>query len=433
MVNVIVVFADDMRADLLPFMPKTLGLFSHRFTNCRVNGPKCEPARIGFVKGQNWDDHGWATRGMIPNGDVDTLGKWVSDANYHCAAFGKYVASLGGLAKPAQPGWHHWRVLDDGKDQAEFGFGVFDGVAHVAPPGRQIDYLTNELVAYLSNVTGPFFAWWCPTTPHVFTATGASTPKPAHVLKWSWVQWPVDVAEDVTTKPQWIRNLPPLTHESRLNIQRWVRNQIRELSALDDAIEAIFATLRARNLLDDTIVLFTSDNGVHFGEHRFGTVSAVFKNTLYDPSLRVPLLAHGPGFPPGTTTVPTTHQDITATVVAVTGATPTLGAQVGIDLREIVSSSATYADRVLLHQWSQANPYLVGTPGFDCVTTGPDHPTHPNRKFARLHVDAQGNGEREAYDLDVDPGEVRNWADEPGRRAERDELEAMLDALLTRD
>ena len=429
MTNVIVLFADDMRADLLTFMPNARRLFSHQFANCRVNGPKCEPARVAFLKGQNWNDHRWSTTGGTFDGDTDTLPKWVHDANYECATFGKYVASLGGLGRSVQPGWDRWRVLD-GNDQIEFGFGIFDGTAHRTPPGRLIDYLTNELVSYLSGATEPFFVWWCPTAPHINTFTGASTPKPEHLFKWSWLQWPVAVDENVDTKPQWVRDLPPITDAVRLSIQQWVRNQIRELTALDDAIETIFDALQTTGLLDDTVVFFTSDQGVHYGEHRFGVVAGDFKNTLYDPSIRAPLLAHGPGFPAGVTTVPTTHQDITTTLCTIAGTTPTIGAQVGLDLRAIVASPADHADRLLLHQWDQTNPFLAGTPGFDCVTTGPDHHTHPNRKFARLHVDDQGRGEREAYDLDTDPGELRNWADEPDRAPERDALEALLNGLL---
>ena len=77
-------------------------------------------------------------------------------------------------------------------------------------------------------------------------------------------------------------------------------------------------TLRETGELDDTVIVFTSDNGYSLGEHRF-----VGKNVLTDPVLQVPLLVRGPGIAPGTTSeLPVTLVDLPATFAAIAGASP---------------------------------------------------------------------------------------------------------------
>src|SRR5690606_19251477 len=119
--------------------------------------------------------------------------------------------------------------------------------------------------------------------------------------------------------------------------------------------------------LDDTVVVFTSDNGVHQGEQRRpgdGT-----KGGPYDVGLRVPLLVAGPGFEPGPDiTVPVYNSvDITATVVDVAGASPGRPSPAGVSLRAIAADPAAYAQRTLVHEVAAV---LVSGDG---VTTGPDH------------------------------------------------------------
>ena len=165
---------------------------------------------------------------------------------------------------------------------------------------------------------------------------------------------------------------------------------------------------------------------MHYGEHRWGSAydvpAAVQKQTLYEPVVRVPLLAHGPDFQPGTTRVPVSQCDITATVVAIAGASATHHMD-GADLRDIADHPNYYRGRVRL---LQAKTLYTPSPDYDGVVTGPDHPDYPSLKFARLDT-----GESEFYDLRSDPGELVNLADDPARADERQALETVLDAILS--
>jgi arylsulfatase A-like enzyme len=73
------------------------------------------------------------------------------------------------------------------------------------------------------------------------------------------------------------------------------RERQRSLLAVDDAVKAIVDALRDEGDLDDTYILFTSDNGYMQGEHDVPSG----KMLPYDPSTRVPLLIRGPGIPEG--------------------------------------------------------------------------------------------------------------------------------------
>jgi arylsulfatase A-like enzyme len=133
--------------------------------------------------------------------------------------------------------------------------------------------------------------------------------------------------------------------------------------------------------------------------------------------MHVPLLAIGPGFTAGTTTVPVTGQDITATVCAILGVTPPI-TQDGVDLRDVQDNPGSYSSRKLLHQGrNDTSPDDI--PDWDGITT-------ETRKLIR-YVD---DDFMEIYDLENDPNELVNLALDSGYDAERAALEADLDTLL---
>src|SRR4030095_5638061 len=67
--------------------------------------------------------------------------------------------------------------------------------------------------------------------------------------------------------------------------------------AVEEAIERIVSRLAALGELENTYIVFTSDNGYHLGQHRLGGG----KDQIYEESIRVPLIVRGPGIPAGTT------------------------------------------------------------------------------------------------------------------------------------
>jgi arylsulfatase A-like enzyme len=157
------------------------------------------------------------------------------------------------------------------------------------------------------------------------------------------------------------------------------------------------------------------------GEEGAGAIAGT-KNILYDAAMRVPLFAVGANFPAKQiVTQPTTHQDITATMIDLGAATALLGNQAGVSLKTIAASPASYNSRQLLH-YRDTSGDANAFPTADAITT-------MTRKLIR-HQGKTGTDQFEMYDLDTDPGELVNVANVGGRLTERNALETSLNTLL---
>jgi hypothetical protein len=121
-------------------------------------------------------------------------------------------------------------------------------------------------------------------------------------------------------------------------------------------------------------------------------------------------------------------QDINATMLHLGGAEAGLPHQAGLSLATIAAAPSEHASRVLLHAIGQGFEGMTG----DGITTGPDHPLGFRKLYRYPAKGAAPDGvfTYEAYDLDEDPDEHANWADDESRRHERDALESELEALL---
>lgn len=89
------------------------------------------------------------------------------------------------------------------------------------------------------------------------------------------------------------------------------RNRTASALDLDDMLGFIMDGLRNLNVMENTYLIFTSDNGFHLGEHQF----FYGKERPYEHDVRVPMLIHTPQVLTGVRTLPTTHVDITRTIV----------------------------------------------------------------------------------------------------------------------
>jgi arylsulfatase A-like enzyme len=337
-------------------------------------------------------------------------------AGYRTGLIGKYLNGTPPLL-PKPGGWDTWLQLDETTGYNAFGYQVCDGVTVATPTPDQfeMDYLHDQAVAFVQG-SEPWFLLWTPTAPH-----SPFDPDPRDLFAWSDVRWPLVIEDDVGDKPSWISNQLPLPESALANFRAAARAQLREGTALDRAILDLVGGL-APAVLDNTVVIYSSDNGLTYGEHRLPFVG-VFKNCSYDPGMRVPLVIRGPGFPAGASVEPVTiAPDLTATVLAVGGATAARPAD-GIDLRDVVANPAAYAARQILHSRGPATTFGDAPQG--------DGITSLTRKLYRspdLPLDSPDR--YEAYDLDSDPDELNNWANDLSRRPERDALEAALDAML---
>jgi N-acetylglucosamine-6-sulfatase len=448
--NILLITTDDQSVHDLRYMPKTRRLLGAdgagaTFTDMVSSYPLCCPARATILTGQLSHNHdirtnkepygGWAKLRSQPELVSSTIGNWLQDAGYHTMFTGKFLNGYGGpqdLGKPA--GWNKFYATTGGTYNY-FDFRVNeDGV--VKPFNN--DYQTDRFATYTrqhideANAQNrPFFIWQSNLAPH-----DACTPRPrARGCKWGPATPPARDARDfrklrlhtrsdpsfnervVTEKPANVRALRRWRPVGVTRTIRKNRMRVRSLQAVDRSVAGTVQKLRSLGELDNTLIIFTSDNGYMLGQHRWQG-----KILPYEPSLRVPLLMRWPagGIAPGTTVPQTTALvDLPATIAEAGGATPMLE-QDGRSLLPL----------------ARAVPDATGYEAMSIESGQNGWETSDRRWFYRgvrtrryTYLEYPRNGERELYDRLKDPAQLNNVAYRPAYRQTRLALAAKLLAL----
>ena len=212
----------------------------------------------------------------------------------------------------------------------------------------------------------------------------------------------------MSDKPAAMRRRRPIGIARAAAIQEGYQQRLESLLAVDDAVASIVGTLRATGELDDTLILFTSDNGFFHGEHRVPEGKVL----LYEPSIRLPLLMRGPGVPAGTATRQlVTNADLAPTILDAAGARAGR-VEDGRSLLELVRDPGVQWGRELLFEGGGAQGLAF---------TG-------LRNYRWKYVE-HATGEVELYDLERDPDELVSLHAAPELAGLRAALAARLHAL----
>jgi arylsulfatase A-like enzyme len=317
--NVILILTDDQAygdidAETLEHMPNIRRELIEKgttFENAFVTNSVCCPSRATVLRGQYAHNHqvltnapplGGAERFRISGGDTSTAATWLREEGYRTAFFGKYLNAYGGTYIP--PGWDEWygisgNFLSNSLNEN----GV---IIDYEPNSYHLDdVLSDKASGYVERTAGadppffttdrPFLMWIGTKAPHQ-----PAIPASRHEDELKEVELPKPPSfdeEDVSDKPAWIRDNPPLGRDQIQYMQELHRNRLQSMMAVDDMVGDLFDALRETGELGDTYVFFMSDNGFHLGEHRLGAG----KWTAYEEDIRVPLLVRGPGVPEGET------------------------------------------------------------------------------------------------------------------------------------
>jgi arylsulfatase A-like enzyme len=422
--NIVFILTDDLSTDLIQYMPHVRDMQQHglTFSNYFVTDSLCCPSRSSIFTGRLPHSTGVFTNTGPDGGfdlfhrrgeENDTFATTLRTGGYRTALLGKYLNEYDPGHTPGQrgpyvpPGWTEW-------DATGNGYGEFD--YRLNENGRVVHYGT-EPKAYLTDVIAangrsfvrrsldagaPFLvelATFAPHSPYV--------PAPRDGGLFPDLQAPRTAAFDasVAGAPEWLASVPPLSERETSEISDAYRLRARSVQAVDRLLGGIEDELRAAHQLDNTYIVFSSDNGYHMGEHRLRPG----KLTAFDTDIRVPLVVVGPEVPAGTVSQIVENIDLRPTFEELAGSSP----------------GPTVEGRSLV-------PFLRGQTPPDWRTaalvehhgpigTRPDEPDRAlqfagnpptyeaMRTAAALYVE-YADGEREYYDVANDPEQLTNLA-----------------------
>ena len=407
--NIIFITTDDQRWDTMQYMPITQKLLQAKgvtFENYFITQSICCPSRSTFLTGLNSHHHGiWSNTGggalfAKLGEDKSTVGTWLSAAGYRTALIGKYLNDWeGSVPWPYRPpGWSVWqahgivgdpyvRIEDDG-DSVYYLPGLQDSSLSIAT--RAVDFIIQTPAAQ------PLFLYFATSAPHL--PAPAPTQDDAVFSKMPAWNPPSFNERDTSDKPAAISNLPLLTAAQIAQIQLDRKDQIGSLQGVDRAVGRFIDALTVAGRINNTVIIYTSDNGLMWGEHRLQG-----KNQAYEEAIRVPLIIAAPGVAPRVETKLISNVDIAPTIADYAGVAPDLTPD-GMSLKPLINNTSfPWRDAVFLE--------LVDVHGLRTA----DH----------LYTEWR-TGETELYDLTTDPFELKNIAGDPAQQALITALSAQL-------
>jgi N-acetylglucosamine-6-sulfatase len=375
--NVLLIVADDMRADDLAYMPTVQAELVGRgvsFTNGLVVDPLCCPSRATLLTGRYahrhhvWRNNGYWS-GMSQFDHSQTVAAWLDAVGYRTGWFGKYFNNYGGSWVP--PGWDRW-VAFSPVGYSDYTLNV-DGVLAVRGSGES-DYSTDVLAAETEDfirstpAEEPVFAVFIPFAPHT-----PETPALRHVGLYAGVSPPTGV----TLADSW-------------------RSRVESLQAVDEGVGRLLAALADTGRLNDTLVLFTSDNGYLLGEHGLRG-----KSLPYEEAIRVPFVVRydALGLEPREDRRLVGNLDVAPTLAELAGIAPPPGFVDGRSLLPLLQDPGIRGRERLFVESLRALRWAA----------------HPGTTFCQIREPVRtyvqyGNGREALFNLRLDPRQQTNRA-----------------------
>ena len=468
--NVVMIMADDMRTDELRFMPRTRRIIARHgltFENSFSANPLCCPARASFLTGEySHNHHVYASTrpyGFKAFDDRYTMATALEDSGYRTALVGKYLNGYGYeqslvSGRPSlhyvPAGWTDWYASVEPPAGAGYTGGTYhydhvvynhNGTIDDHHKGEYstvgISRISQALIRTYARGQRPFFLWSSFVAPHEGLPVEPDDPRHGTPARPQWVKGRFDrvidrapgiprgggkIEADMRDKPGFMRRL----HEPRAGARRGMLNDARQRAeavyVLDREVGHIVRTLKRTGEWDDTVLMFTSDNGYFLGEHRkkFGKILG------YEPSIRVPFLVTGPGMrKPERRFDPIDLVDMTATVLDLAGATKRLTARHPIDGSSRVSTMLQgdqgWTAPIVTegHIWGKVKKKKAEQLGFKGSGR-----SYIGIRTARWSLIRTVRGSLELYDLAGDANEMRSRHRDPSyRRTKRRLLEVWND------
>jgi len=404
--NIVMILTDDEDVASHAYMPKTKALLEDRgtiFANFFVTNSFCCPSRVTILRGQY--SHNTQIQGIQPptggfakfrnlGHQSSTIATWLDGAGYHTAYLGKYLNQYVPEQDGVPPGWDDWHVGSD--NNSNYNYTLNENGA-VLPYGEAPeDYLTDvlarksvDIIARAAASDEPLFLYVATYAPH-----SPSTWAPRHDGLFEDVPLPRPSSfdePDVRDKPPIVRDLPPMTRPQIEAMEYHHRSRLRALQGVDDLVETVVAALERHGLMDNTYIVYTSDNGHHMGEHRM----IAGKTTAYEEDIRVPMIMRGPGVAEGARIdAMALNNDLAPTFAEIAGIAPPAFVD-GRSLLPLLEDPGQPWRRSFLIQRRELETHeMTGAARFDAIRT---------EDWTYVQY---GDGARELYNLRQDPHQL---------------------------
>jgi arylsulfatase A-like enzyme len=420
--NIVFVLTDDLSMDLLPYMPEVQALAARGMTfgNYFVSDSLCCPSRSSIFTGDFPHDTGVFTNSGADGGigafyahhdEEHSFNVALQAAGYRTAMMGKYLngylegpsrSPVPGTSVP--PGWNEWDVAGWGYPEYDYTLNQDGRLVHYGSKPR--DYLTSVLtrraITFIDRSArhaSPFFLELATFTPH-----SPYVPAPGDTRGFPGVRAPEPPNFDRLPKhaPDWLADHRKLTKRKLRRINRVFRLRVQDVQSVDRMIGRVQQVLAQRHMLNDTYIVFSSDNGLHTGEYRL----MPGKLTAFDTDIHVPLVIAGPGVRAGATShAMTENVDLADTFTQLGGISL---ASDGHSLTALLKgrTPSGWRDAVLIEHHGPATDPAIDPDAQSAVSGNP--PSYEAMRTPSLLYVEYGTGERELYDLKRDPFELDN-------------------------
>jgi len=391
------------------------------FENFFCASPVCSPARASLLTGTIPSYHGvhdWIRHGNMVSGPevlfpdpaviryMDGLTGYtdvLAAHGYNCGLSGKW--HLGDSMHP-QNGFSHWFVIPMGGSNYQNATVIREGQVMTAP-GYLTDVITDDALAFLDSAAGderPFYLSVHYNAPHA---------------PWERGQHPEALTSlyngcDFQSCPQeaahpWLMNGSPIgTGEKRREL---LRGYFGSITGVDRSVARLRAKLSQMGMLENTLFIFTGDNGHSNGHHGiWGKGNGTFPQNMYEESVKVPFILSFPGRVPGGKVCRTllSHYDFL----------PTLLGWLNLPLPEGAALPGRDFSGLLNGKEIEDNEYVMV-----CDEYGPVRMVR-TREWKYVHRFPYGP--HELYNLKEDPGERTNRVNDSACRSMVSDLRALL-------
>jgi arylsulfatase A-like enzyme len=451
--NVVLVMADDHAAHAIGAygsrINRTPGIDrlareGMRFDACFCTNSICSPSRATILTGTYNHVNGVTTLSAPFDARQPTFPAMLREAGYQTALVGKWHLGHGGAHDPTGFDW--WTVLPD---QGEYHDPTFleAGARSVVRRGYVTDVITDLAIEWINarDRSRPFLALvhhkaphrsWEPAPRHASLYSDGTVPEPP-TLRDDYVGrstaavearmrlWDLAEADLKAIVP------PGLTddQELRWRYQRFIADYLRCVAALDENVARLLDALEERGLGDDTVVIYTSDQGFFLGDHGWFD-----KRFMYEESLRMPFLVRYPRLvaPGSACDAMVLNVDLAQTILELAGVAPTRPMQ-GRSLVPLLRGErpADWRTSMYYRYWE----HLDGSHGV-WAHRGVRTDTHKLVHYYGAGLSQPGASDEprpaewELFDLRADPFETRSLHDDPAHAGILAELRAEMARLV---